>query len=238
VLLKSSDPNFRPVDVKFGPDGALYVCDWQNALIGHMQHHIRDPKRDTSHGRVWRITYDKNPLNTPPVIAGQPITALLELLKAYEDRTRYEARLELRNRDTEEVLAALKVWLDGLDKADEQYEHNRLEAMWIYRQHNQMNEVLLGELLRSPDYRVRAAATRVLCYSRDQVADPLALLKVQAGDEHPRVRLEAIRACSFFTGDQAPLAAEVVLESLQFEQDDYLKYTFEETMQTLDKYLK
>lgn len=238
VLLKSSDPNFRPVDVKFGPDGALYVCDWQNALIGHMQHHIRDPKRDTSHGRVWRITYAKNPLNKPPVIAGQPIPALLELLKVYEDRTRYQARLELRNRDTEEVLAALKVWLDGLDKADEQYEHNRLEAMWIYRQHNQMNEALLGELLRSPDYRVRAAATRVLCYSRDQVADPLALLKVQATDEHPRVRLEAIRACSFFTGDKAPLAAEVVLESLQFEQDEYLKYTFEETMQTLDKYLK
>jgi glucose/arabinose dehydrogenase len=238
VLLKSSDPNFRPVDIKFGPDGALYVCDWQNALIGHMQHHIRDPNRDTTHGRVWRITYAKNPLNEPPAIAGEPVNELLDLLEAYEDRTRYQARLELRNRDTEEVLAALKVWLDGLDKADEQYEHNRLEALWIYRQHNRINEPLLVELLRSDDYRVRAAATRVLCYCRDQVSDPLALLKVQAGDEHPRVRLEAVRACSFFTGEEALLAAEAALESLQFEQDDYLKYTFEETMQTLDKYLK
>ena len=77
-----------------------------------------------------------------------------------------------------------------------------------------------------------------MCYSRHEIANPLDLLKVQAGDEHPRVRLEAVRACSFFTGDDAPLAAEVALESLQFEQDDYLKYTFEETMQTLDKYLK
>ena len=128
MLLKSSDPNFRPVDIKFGPDGALYVCDWQNALIGHMQHHIRDPRRDTSHGRVWRITYAKNPLLTPPAIAGEPIEALLELLKAYEDRTRYEARLELRQRDTKQVIAALRDWLAGLDQRTRHYEHHRLRS--------------------------------------------------------------------------------------------------------------
>ena len=42
-LLRSSDPNFRPVDLQFGPDGALYVLDWFNPLVGHMQHNIRDP---------------------------------------------------------------------------------------------------------------------------------------------------------------------------------------------------
>ncbi len=53
-------------------------------------------------------------------------------------------------------------------------------------------------MLRSPDFHARAAATRVLCYWRDRVANPLDLLQVQINDTHPRVRLEAIRALSFF----------------------------------------
>ena len=60
--LKSSDPNFRPVALQFGPDGALYVVDWFNPLVGHMQHSLRDPNRDHTHGRIWRITYPKRPL--------------------------------------------------------------------------------------------------------------------------------------------------------------------------------
>ena len=39
-----------------GPDGSVYFLDWHNALIGHMQHHLRDPSRDHSHGRIYRIS--------------------------------------------------------------------------------------------------------------------------------------------------------------------------------------
>ena len=55
-LLKSTDGNFRPVDLEFAPDGSLYVIDWHNPLIGHMQHNARDPLRDHVHGRIYRIT--------------------------------------------------------------------------------------------------------------------------------------------------------------------------------------
>jgi len=48
--------NFRPVDLKIGPDGAIYFIDWQNPIIGHMQHNLRDPSRDHTHGRVYRVT--------------------------------------------------------------------------------------------------------------------------------------------------------------------------------------
>lgn len=44
-----------------GPDGALYFVDWHKPLIGHMQHHIRDPNRDKEHGRIYRITYEGRP---------------------------------------------------------------------------------------------------------------------------------------------------------------------------------
>src|SRR5262249_49074167 len=69
-LLRSSDPCFRPVDLEFGPDGALYVLDWFNPLVGHMQHSLRDPNRDTLHGRIWRISYKERPLLSPAKIEG------------------------------------------------------------------------------------------------------------------------------------------------------------------------
>ena len=64
-ILVSSDPNFRPTDVEIGGDGAIYVSDWANTLIGHMQHNMRDPNRDNQHGRIYRVTYKGRPLVEP-----------------------------------------------------------------------------------------------------------------------------------------------------------------------------
>ena len=77
-LVKCFDGNFRPVDLQFGPDGALYIVDWHNALIGHLQHNLRDPSRDHSHGRIWRVFFSGRPLVEPPTIAGAPVEALLD----------------------------------------------------------------------------------------------------------------------------------------------------------------
>ena len=74
-LLNSGDKNFRPTDAIIGEDGALYVSDWQNVIIGHMQHNIRDPSRDHVHGRIVRLTVKGRPLQKPVKIHGQPIEA-------------------------------------------------------------------------------------------------------------------------------------------------------------------
>jgi glucose/arabinose dehydrogenase len=234
-LVKSDDPNFRPSDVKVGPDGAIYFLDWQNPIIGHMQHHLRDPSRDHTHGRIYRITSSAGVNPKPAKIAGQSIPALLELLHDPEDRVRYRAKIELGGRNTPEVLAALDRWVAELDARNPNHEHDLLEALWVHQYHNAVDEALLKRLLRSPDYHARAAATRVLCYWRDRVSDPLGLLKVQAADENPRVRLEAVRACSFFT---TPQAAEIALEVLNHPMDPYLQYTLDETMNTLDRFTR
>jgi glucose/arabinose dehydrogenase len=239
-IVSSEDPNFRPSDAEVAPDGSLYFLDWQNAIIGHLQHHIRDPNRDHEHGRVYRVTYEGRPLVKPAPVAGQPVEKLLDLLKNPENRVRYRAKIELGGRDTKEVIAATEKWLAGLDKKDPNYEHNRLEGLWVYQWHNVVNEPLLRQVLKSPDHHARAAAARVLCYWRDRVKNSLDLVKACAADEHPRVRLEAVRTCSFYTDAKA---ADVALEVLNKEADPdkpdaFIKYALDETLKTLEKHAK
>jgi glucose/arabinose dehydrogenase len=237
-LLRSTDVNFRPVDLEFGPDGALYLVDWYNPLVGHMQHSLRDPNRDVEHGRIWRIHYKKKPLVEKARIAGATVPELLDLLKAYEDRTRYRARRELREHPPELVLKELDKWVTGLYKNDPEYWHNMLEALWLHQSLDAVDPALLKTMLTCPEPKARAAATRVLCYWRDQVKEPIELLRKQINDDNPRVRLEAVRALSFFHGKDAAKAQEAAMESLLLDQDYYLKYTLDETNKTLDKRIR
>jgi len=231
-LVKSTDTNFRPVDLQFGPDGALYLIDWFNPLVGHMQHSVRDPNRDSQHGRIWRVTYNKKPLLKDTNLADASIPELLDQLKTYEDRVRYRVRRELRVRDRQEVLAALNTWVNQLNAQDKDYQHHLLEALWVRQNLDAVDAEFLKKMLRSPEPKARAAATRVLCYWRDQIDNSLDLLQVQVNDEHPRVRLEAVRALSFY---HDPRALEIAVESLIHPQDYYLEYTLKETMDTLEK---
>lgn len=234
-LVYSSDINFRPVDLQFGPDGALYLVDWFNPLIGHMQYSLRDERRDHHHGRIWRITYKKRSLLTPPRIAGETIPVLLNLLKSYEDRTRYRVRRELRERPRADVATGIDQWVAGLNPTDPHYEHHLLEALWVSQTVHIVKPGLLQKLLRARDYHARAAATRVLRYWRDQVEHSLGWLKVQIADEHPRVRLEAVVALSHFRTAEA---VTIALETLNHPMDYYLEYGLQETIATLEPYWK
>jgi len=230
-LISSSDGNFRPVAVNVGADGAIYFADWQNPIIGHMQHHLRDPNRDHAHGRIYRITYEGRPLMKPPKIDGQPIPALLELLKEPENQIREWAKVELGKRNAADVIAAVNKWAAKLDSQAANHEHTMMEALWVHQWLNVVDADLLKRMLRSPEPHARAAAGRVLCYWRDRVPDALGLFKTLANDENPRVRLEAVRGASFF---RTPEAIDVALEALKHPLDYYLDYTLRETMRQLD----
>jgi len=206
-LLVSSDGNFRPVDMEFAPDGSLYVVDWHNPLIGHMQHNARDPHRDHAHGRIYRVTHPGRPLVKPPAVHGAPLAQLLENLKLPEARARYRTRRELRGRKPEEVLPALAKWVAG--QTDE---HALLEGLWVTWGLNRVDETLLSRLLDSKDHRVRAAAVRVVRYNGHRLADQAELLKKAARDPHGRVKLEAIVAASWI-GKEAGLAVLAEAES-------------------------
>ena len=223
-LVVSEDRNFRPVDMEFAPDGSLYVIDWHNILIGHMQHNARDPLRDHSHGRVYRITYPSRPLVKPAKIDGASIEELLDNLKLPEYRTRYRTRRELRGRDVNQVLAKLKTWTAGLDKKDSRYEHHLLEGLWVSWGMDKVDQNLLRQVLKAKDYHARAAAVQVVRYTGHQVADQADLLMQAVRDDNSRVRLDAIVAASWIGKEKGlPILAEASKKPL----DDWMIHAYD-----------
>lgn len=223
-LLVSEDRNFRPVDLEIAPDGSLYIVDWHNILIGHMQHNARDPLRDHVHGRIYRITYPSRPLVTPAKIDGASIETLLDNLKLPEYRSRYRTRRELRARKAADVLPKLDKWLSALDKNDPQYEHYQLEGLWVSWGLNKVHQPLLKQLLKAQDYRVRAAAVEVLRFTGHQVKDQAELLMQAVKDDNSRVRLDAIVAASWIGPEKGlPILEEAKKKPL----DDWMIHAHE-----------
>ena len=207
-VISSSHVAFRPIDVKMGPDGAIYIADWYNPIIQHGEVDFRDPRRDHVHGRIWRVTVKGSPLVSPPELVGANVEAILDQLKSPEQETRVQAKRVLKELGAEKVLPALANWVETLDPADAEFEHHRLEGLWTYQTLDVVNPQLLAAVLASPEAQVRAAAVRVVYHWHDRLSSPLALVSVAVNDVHPRVRLEAVRAASRV---RSPQACEVAL---------------------------
>ena len=202
-LLVSQDPHMGPLGTAVGADGALYVIDFHTPLAENTSQPKRYKGRDHMHGRIWRITCPDRALLKPPKIAGQPVAKLLDLLKSFENRTRYLARRELQERDPDQVLPHLKKWIANLDRADANHDLHLLEALWIFQGLETVEPELLARLLKVEDYRIRASATRVLRFWQDNIGGSLALLGKLIEDPHIRVRLQALLALGFSKSKEA-----------------------------------
>src|SRR5262249_3246890 len=193
-VIKTNHPAFRPIDVKMGPDGAIYIADWYNPIIQHGEVDFRDPSRDHVHGRIWRVTAKGRQLVKKPDLVGAKTSDLLDRLKDPEDWTRLNAKRVVKERGAKEVIPALEAWVKGLDPKDAGYEHHLLEALWTYESLDTVEPILLNTLWNPRDSRARAAAVRVLSHGHSRIPNAIDLLAVRAQDDSPRVRMEAVRA--------------------------------------------
>ncbi|QEH37798.1 hypothetical protein OJF2_63890 [Aquisphaera giovannonii] len=220
-LIKTRHVAFRPIDVKMGPDGAIYIADWYNPIIQHGEVDFRDDRRDHTRGRIWRVTAKGRPLVPRPRLVGAPVPELLDALKAPEGWTRHQARRVLKERGAAEVAPALASWVKRLDPKDPEFEHLRLEALWTYQAIDATEPALLRAVIESPDARARAAAVRVLSLRHDRIPDAVDLLARRVEDEEPRVRLEAVRALAMRPSRRS---AEVAMRALDRPMDGFLDY--------------
>ncbi len=229
TVLRSSHRSFRPVDIKMGPDGAIYVVDWYNPIIDHGEVDFHHPLRDKSHGRIWRLTVRDRDLVERPKIAEATNGELLDHLKAPEQYTRTQANRELVWRKVS--AAAIDAIVNNLDPTDPEFDHHRLEALWLCTALNHKPIESLWQLLAAADPRIRAAAVRVA--GRKPAGMKHLALAVE--DEHPRVRLAAVCALRELGSLEA---ANLALRALDYEVDGNLDFALEMTVRdTSDQWL-
>ncbi len=228
--VRSSDPSFRPVDVSVGPDGAIYAADWFNPVIGHYQASYIDPKRDKTHGRIWRISSTTHKPVKQPNLAAMKLGELFDQLKSPERWTRYQTKRLLFDAPTDQVLPAGDAWVASLAESTPEYERIILEAIGVFEGHHAARPELLKKLLNAKDPRVRAYGARVIGAWADQLPNAMELLRERVGDENPRVRLEAVVAASYI---EKPEAVKIVTGALESPRDKFLDYALRQSARAL-----
>jgi putative heme-binding domain-containing protein len=175
-FLRTTNITFRPIDVKLGPDGALYIADWSNPIIQHGEVDFRDPRRDREHGRIWRVSYKGGKKVAKPELVKAENGELFEQLLSPNSFNEQHARRILveRFRSSDEqqkrslrlALSSFETRYGGVNNSSvEKVNGAMLETLWLHQatDWHQFTGVknLLGRLLVSDDHRIRASAVRV-----------------------------------------------------------------------------
>lgn len=219
-LIRTSHVAFRPIDVKIGPDGAIYIADWYNPIIQHGEVDFRDPRRDTEHGRIWRVTSKKQKAVKRPKYEQLSINELVALLGDPSITVKQFARNRLRSQDDDQVNAALEAWMAAANES--QRDQRKLEAVWIRLAQQTVDAKLLDELRKSADARIRAAALRVIGERHGELPNALAWLGDAASDQDDQVVLEAV--CGLHNIGSLPAVQAVLLAAAKPKQDPNLTF--------------
>ncbi len=220
-LIHTQHVAFRPIDVKMGPDGAIYIADWYNPIIQHGEVDFRDQRRDTEHGRIWRITAKNKRSLSIPRYDRLNEDALCGLLNDSAMWVRQFARMELSRRQKSKRDAALEKFVTAASSRQDQ-SLRRLEQLYVSLCAREVKPELLKLLLQSDDSRVRAIAVRYTGRLRSSLPDAELWLADAINDQDNQVVLESVIAL----GDVGNLnSVKTFLKAAaRPNQDQFLKF--------------
>jgi uncharacterized protein len=224
--LRSMDYWFSPIDVSFGPDGAMYILDFNTPVVIHNDtrgpQHSRSgasvrPDRDHYFGRIFRIQHQGAPKWPQLDLYRANPAALVAAFKHPNKDVRFNAIRILVERASEvgtQVEAPLTTMATS-----EPFVPARILALWALNRLNQLKEPVLKEAFRASDDRVRKNAMLIA----EASGIPLGGAEVTAGlgDKDERVRLATLRALG--ASPMTPEASSALLSSGAKQNDDWTK---------------
>ncbi|MEQ6118239.1 PVC-type heme-binding CxxCH protein [Reichenbachiella sp. MALMAid0571] len=163
IILKTEDNWFRPVDIKAGPDGAVYLADWYDSRLSHI-----DP-RDTwnkSTGRIYRLRNKTTTKVEPFDLSIFTSEELVALLTNNNKWFRQQALRLIGDRRDKSILPLLK---DMLENDEPQ---SALEALWAVNLTNGLDQETAHTALNHNDPYVRLWAVRLLADRNGNKLEP------------------------------------------------------------------
>ncbi|EFK94995.1 hypothetical protein LDC_3007, partial [sediment metagenome] len=218
-FLVSKDPWFRPVDIKIGPDGAMYIADFYNRIIGHYEVPLDHPGRDRVSGRIWKITYKgktRKPVDWSKASQEELITgmgnSILQIRMVVTD--------ELVDRFGKDAVPALTKMVENKNTSPEQL----IQGLWALYRLDALSENTLQNSLEYPDRKIRMHAYKILSnygqHSEKQFATAISDLT----DSDPHIQRAAAEFLSLHPNPNA-YKKLVELHSKIPESDTHLAYT-------------
>jgi putative heme-binding domain-containing protein len=221
-FLTSEDLWFRPVDLKLGPDGAMYVADFYNRIIGHYEVPLDHPGRDRKSGRVWRVIYrgPDGQAAPPPPPRDLTVAPVKELVAALGD-----PNLTVRMLATHQLLARGEEAGDEAAFAFHESENplQRAHAMWVLEGRR---ATVADAAIDDRHPLVRTHALRALA-ERPKLSDAeRSKVRARLSDPEPRVRRAAVETLARHAGaDAADLRAVLDMAKTIPLPDTHLRHT-------------
>lgn len=219
-LVKSEDPWFRPVDIELGPDGALYIADFYNSIIGHYEVPLDHPKRDKLRGRIWRITYKGKEHERKQDLAAAATEALVSALNDDNLINRLTAANQLVERVGKPAVPPVAQLVNQQNTNARQYAH----ALWVLYRLEALTDEMIRQAAGHADAVVRVHIMRIINEKGDADGKYKAMVSKALEDNNPHVQRAALEAMIQYPGMETLEKMLTHKENIP-DQDSHLLYT-------------